>query len=321
MKKIFILLSVVCAMALVSCSNDDLAEENEKKVTKWSDIKFDITVADLAGGPATRAAKKSWEEGDKINIWFDDMDVMSLMYGGLPIAKGLAELTLTYQEDGTWKPEFDKFYATHISNDTGKHDGFFYTIKGEGILHCLYEGSNDISKYGVNASGSDYIFYMPTNNGAPITPLMCWGRCLDEKNNQIPATYTYDEETQTITATIDSWTMLTMIQVVVYGLDSSKASNYTLSCNNMYNVSSIYVNSEEGEFYSDGETEEPTCGVSNDDGVAFCFNDMVENAEDFVFTLSDGTNTYSYTATPKEPVTTSSDAVKFIKIDKSKFGL
>lgn len=341
MKKIFILLSAVCAMSFVSCSNDDITEENENKVINLSDIKFNITVADLAGNPATKAAKTAWVTGDKINIWIDDLDVMSLKGNNV----GRAELTLTYN-GSSWDTEFDKFYAEHPTQ------GLLCTLdkKTTGVLNCLYEGTNDISNYFVNASNSVYTFTpvkwkcakcgteinpndeecsnpecreenkTPASTPTNIFPLMC---CADN----VP--YTYDEATKTITATIGGWTMLTMIQVVVPGLDSKNASKYSLSCYNVYNLNSVTKtyqgNGKYGLFYGDTEYSGcPTCGVSNADGVAFCFYDVDEyydptdyDPTDYdytlTFTLSDGKDTWTYDPGSRN-FETSSDAVKFIKL-------
>lgn len=300
MKKTFIIIAAVCA-ALVSCSKDNGLENGNDPAQeiKASDIKLNISVADLGGD--TKAAKTGWVAGDKINLWIDDMDVMSLIGDG----KGRAELTLTY--DGTnWAGSFDEYYATHAS-------GLLHTIKPTGKLNCLYEGSNDISKYSVVISGYDYTFTLPVKVSAPITPLVCYAN----------AGYTYNSVTNILSAEIEvsDWTALTMIQVVVAGLDSSKAEDYTLSCDNMYNMPGIDIYSDSGYVYAvdPGDTDYPTCGVSNSDGVAFCFYDVWDSDGPFKFTLKDGTNTWTYTAS--KTLTTDASAVKFISIDKSNFGL
>ena len=332
MKKIFILLSVVCAMSFVSCSNDDITEENENKVINLSDIKFNITVADLSGNPATKAAKTGWVTGDKINIWIDNLDVISLMGNNV----GRAELTLTYN-GSSWDAEFDKFYAEHV-DEYGEPNGLSHTLEGKtsGILNCLYEGTNNISNYFVYCADDVYTFTpvkwkcakcgteinpndeecsnpecreenkTPASTPTNIFPLMC---CADN----VP--YTYDKATQTITATINGWTMLTMIQVVVPGL-TGDASNYTLSCDNMYTLNSVTKTYQDingyGEFCGDYPGD-PTAGVSNKDGVAFCFCDVCDPTEPFNFTLSNGTDTWTYDAGYRD-IETSSDAVKFIKL-------
>ncbi|MDO5321619.1 MAG: fimbrillin family protein [Bacteroidia bacterium] len=340
MKRTFIIIAAVCA-ALTSCSKNIgyLDDNGPAPEVHASDIKLNINVAEIGGG--TKAAKTGWVEGDKINIWIDDLDVISLMGDN----KGRAELVLTYTS-GKWVAVFDEFYKTH-TDDKNELDGLFHTIKDEGVLNCLYEGSNDISNYKVDAANYIYTFtpvkwvwkcekcgeendfgsdkcakcdeYKP-DGAAPVSnniiQLMC---CADN----VP--YTYDGTT--LTATITGWTVLTMVQVVVDGLDKTKASSYTLSCDNMYSISSITKTYQDnnglGDFVVSGyDYDVPTLGVSNKDGVAFCFYDVVDQSGDgpFKFTLNDGTTNYVHTDDTNTLIT-SSEIVKFIKLDKAYFGL
>ncbi|MDO5446390.1 MAG: hypothetical protein Q4F34_01250, partial [Prevotellaceae bacterium] len=274
-------------------------------------------VANLGGNSGTRAAKTGWEEGDKINIWFDDLDVISLVGDHI----GRAELTLTY--NGTsWDAAFDEYYAKHPQ-------GLLYTLDDSHaprILSCFYEGGNSIEDYyavvdneKVNNYTSQpiYKFYPPTKNDVPITPLMCAADHVD---------YTFDGET--ISATIDGWMMLTKVQVVVSGLNKDNASNYTLSCDHMYNIpyaqkihAVVLQNAEYGwfEFYPDDDENlgKPTCGVSNADGVAFCFCDVEDPDGPFTFTLNDGESEKTFTA--YTGVETFDEKVKFIKIAAKNF--
>lgn len=289
MKKISIMIAAVCAV-FASCSNDNGVVDNEPaKEIKASDIKLNISVADMGG--STKAAKTGWVAGDKINIWIDDMDVMSMIGDCI----GRAELTLTYDGE-KWTGAFDEYYATNAA-------GLTYTIKEAGVLNCLYEGGNKISDWSVAIADKDYTFSAPSNGAAPITPLVCFTQ----------VGYEYDSTTQTLSAKIGGWFVLTMIQVVVPGLESSKAENYTLGCDNMYNMLGVSVNSEFGDAYADYCDTDPTCGVSNADGVAFCFYDIYDSVEPYTFTLSDGTNTWVYEAGKKE-IETSSEKVYFIKL-------
>lgn len=342
MKKVFILIATIC-MAFVSCSKDNGFVDGGKPAQEFnvSDIKLNFNVAEMIGG-GTKAAKTNWEEGDKINLWFDDLDVISLKGDQI----GRAELVLTYT-GGEWKAEFDDFYATH-TDDKGKLDGLLWTLenKNNRTVKCLYEGSNNIGNYHVYIDQYDYTF-TPVQwfwkcqkcNEENAFELGKCQKCGEDKpsndkdlklvhvpNNIVPLMsfsaqdYTYDENTKTITIdTIQNWSMLTMIQVTVAGLDSAEANNYTLSCNNMSNVQSIYINGESTDSYANNGYD-PTRGVSNADGVAFCFYDTDYCGEeaDYEFTLSDGTNTWIHTTYAKT-IETSSDNVKFISINKSKF--
>lgn len=312
MKKTFILIAAVCA-ALASCTKNNgyLDGNGPAPEIDASDIKLNINIAEIGGG--TKAAKTGWVEGDKINIWFDDLDVISLMGDN----KGRAELVLTYTS-GKWVAVFDEFYKTHTDGDN-KFDGLFHTIKENGVLNCLYEGSNNISNYYVAVAGYEYTFtpgkwiddtHIPNNT----IPLMC---CAN-------VAYSYNSVTKTVTANIriSDWTMLTMIQVVVAGLDNSKASSYTLSCNNMYNLTGVYINGVSGVVYAlaPNDTNYPTSGVSNADGVAFCFYDVWDDSANasFMFTLKkDGGSTKTYTTT--QTLATDSEVVKFIKISEESF--
>lgn len=299
MKKSFLFIAAFCMVASVSCTKEVETADDSMIMTSQG-IRLNIKVADTPATPGTRAAKTGWVAGDKINIWFDDLDVMSLIGDN----KGRAELTLTY-DGNDWTGEFDEFYSKDPS-------GLFYTLNSEGVLNCLYEGSDSIEDYYVYIENYDYTFYSKKNgDDAPITPLMCWADSV---------VYSYDEAAKTIEAEISGWTMLTKVQVVVAGLNSADASKYTLSCNNLNIFPGVSINSETGDVYCvDYDYDVPTAGVSNTDGVAFCFYDVVEYPElEYEFTLSYGTDTWFYNAGEKDLVT-SDKAVQFIKIDSSKF--
>ena len=88
--------------------------------------------------------------------------------------------------------------------------------------------------------------------------------------------YTYDSVSRELTATIDEWTFLTTLQVVVSGLTGSP-ENYVLSCTELHCAYALYYYDHfdmSNAGYGGGPTSYGAgwCGgVENADGVAFNF--------------------------------------------------
>lgn len=279
MKKIIIALAALAAaFGLVSCNKEQI----ENNIS--NEIKVNINVSEISSA-ATKAAKTGWEVGDKLNIWFDETNYAN------------PDLVIKY--DGSeWKKD-----AT--ATVSGKEPA------ASGNLIVLFEGYNDWSKY----THSSATLYSKTEKFAGTQNGYVYTQPLAYTNDNVIA-YTY--ASGTLAANLDSWKSLTKIQVVVTGLDTSKASDYALKVNNVYrclvrfNSTSLAI---ESETYG-----KPTMGVANEDGVAFCFADPTSSLTNWTFTLLDldTMTSKSYTVSGKS-FDTGTSKVAAIKIDASKF--
>lgn len=72
MKKVFSVLAAaaVAALGILSCSKEQMAETTPSE----EGIQLNITVAEFDGtaDAETKAVKKGWAKGDKLNIWYDE---------------------------------------------------------------------------------------------------------------------------------------------------------------------------------------------------------------------------------------------------------
>lgn len=279
MKKIFALISVaMLALGFTACYNDTEAFEGGKA----KQVKLNITVGNLNDEASSRAIKTGWENGDKLNIWFDEVTITSTV----------PDLTLTY--DGS------EWTAGTLNK----------TPNASGSLYVLYEGYNDLSQYTAISNGLRPTYQMVNDKLTFAQPIAY--------TNLSAISYTY--ESNTLTANLNSWMSLTKYQVVVTGLDPAQASNYALKETELTNgyvafFSSRFqaTNTGEGNY---------VLGVNNTDGVAFYFFGQRSGgaAKDWTFTLKDiaaGTEkTYTKESTS---LNSGMSSVKGIKIAASKF--
>ena len=147
-------------------------------------------------------------------------------------------------------------------------------------------------------------------------------------NNLIVASngisYTYDGSK--LTANINSWNHLAEIQVVVSGLASADAANYTLACDKFTPLSGNgYTVGSDAITASKGTKGAVATGIANSDGVAFVFatSDYSASEQNFLFTLTKTTDAlasrkvkgYSVNKT----LTASTSAIKAISIADTSF--
>lgn len=111
--------AAVAAFGISSCSKE-LEETTTQEEAK--ELILDITVANLDGSVETRAVKKDWEVGDRINIWFDSH------MGKIP------DMVIKY--DGA---EWHRDLSAAVSGLTPEAES--------GRIKYCYDGSNDLSKY------------------------------------------------------------------------------------------------------------------------------------------------------------------------------
>lgn len=236
MKKLLLLLAGTAMLSLLSCTKTMAPADGPVQVK--------ISVAGMS--PDTKAIKTAWTDGDKINIWFGDAT-----WSVLP------QLVLTYS-GGSWN-------ASDVDASL---------LSASGTFKALYEGSN--AMFG-EAIDSEYAFFPEgpvfkasgmEYDARPCTPYMSCAK--DE------VAYTFDSVSRELTATIDEWTFLTTLQVVVSGLTGSP-ENYVLSCTELHCAYALYYYDHfdmSNAGYGGGPTSSGAgwCGgVENADGVAFNF--------------------------------------------------
>ena len=88
-------------------------------------IILDLNILGFEGAGDTKAVKKGWVKGDKLNLWFDDWNYTEQANNPTP------DLVITY--DGT------KWTAGKLA--AGR------SLKSSGKFSVMYEGFNDLSKY------------------------------------------------------------------------------------------------------------------------------------------------------------------------------
>lgn len=138
MKKIVMLMAAaVAAFGISSCSKE--IEDNTPTQEEAKEFTLDISVANLDGSVETRAVKKGWEVGDRINIWFDRN------YQATP--------DLVIKFDGNdWHRD-----ATLSSGNS--------PVIGGGYIKYFYEGFNDLTKYP----------YLTNDGSGPATSNLFYG--------------------------------------------------------------------------------------------------------------------------------------------------
>lgn len=297
MKKAYIIVAAIAALFLFpSCNKMETDIQPEKVSVK-------IKVADFDA--ATKAVKTSWAEGDKINIWFNDVPAGHYSYW-----KELPHLVLTYTS-GSWS-------ASSVDEEL---------LSASGTFKAVYEASNAMF---ASIIDSDYAYY-PRGTDFKHTELAynswTYTRSLSCFANGI--TYTYNSSTHTLSGTISGWQFATRLQIVVTGLNTADPDRYALTFDGERQVD--YADA----LYCVGTDITPsasaTCngiktsgwsnGEANPDGIAFCFY-RAYNSESKLFTmyLVDKTAKKTYKFSKTTAIDTPDNSVKSIKLDISLFG-
>lgn len=228
-----LLAAAAAALTMASCQKNE-SLETEDSAAAEEVVSLDISVGGLDGGDAaTKAIKKGWAVGDKINIWYDNNSAET------------PDLVIRY--DGTaWMIDDEAAVS-------GK------TPAASGTLNALYEASNDFSS---NYSAG-YFHVSQRIVGSNVYPIPM-GACAKS------IAYTFSDGR--LTSAIDSWTFLSNLQVVITGIDPSEAENYGLRImvGSSFVSSSIsgYRRTYSG-FSGNNHIGEFALGTANEDGVAF----------------------------------------------------
>ena len=278
MKKIFAILMAVFAIAVVSCSKEDLndivsadPQENDSET-----IKINITFPG-----ETKAAKNAWVAGDKLNIWFqvnESTDHLS------------PDLVITY-DGSTWKAGSLRSGAT-------------LSASGDNMT-LLYEGHNNIiscDNYNYYNGSAWYSFYAKDYHNVYSNGLIFYAYNIK---------YTYSDNT--LSATISEWQYATRFKVLIKNNNNGMIHNpneYILQVvNNSTDPISypgsrgaIVIRREYGRIdVNNGSSnyEGRVSGFQEADGIAFYYTSFNATNADITFSLRDINNgtvkTYSVT--------------------------
>lgn len=286
MKKIAILAAMLAAFSFVSCEKEINPIDENTPVEKQK-ITVNISVGALSDEPGTRAIKKNWAEGDKVNIWFDNA-----YWTVLP------QLVLTYTGNSWTASDVDE----SVLQETG------------GTLKAVYEASNSMFNTTYNSQYADYPENLTRN---PDNNLIVYNTVMTCYANNLA--YSYNQTERTLSGTI-TWKYATTFQVVVTGLENNNPERYMLKCKHLQKIGSLAYSSNNGIAASSTGNNKFTGGVSNEDGVAFYFMNYSQN-NDYTFELYD-TETqmrFSYTPAIESPISENTSKCYGIKLNFSKF--
>ena len=305
MKRLSIIaMAAIAALLSASCNK---SIEAPMVPAPQGSIILDLDIAGFEGAGDTKAVKKGWAKGDKLNLWFDDWNTEK-------VNNPTPDLVITY--DGK------KWTAGELA--AGR------SLKPNGKFSVVYEGFNDLSKYTpsffsisqffdphIEWYDSDYVHFMP----------------LVFRCEEIGYTYADNK----LSATISGWQTPTALKVLVKGLDSAEAESYILQ--------TAYVTTPGTEKYADcigsitvrvsdscptfgnvsSNSKGYMGGVPDVDGVAFYYNGCNFTNADVEFRLFKKNATSGFEKTTKAPkftgktLKTDGNSIKGIVIDKSKF--
>ena len=273
-------------------------------------IILDLDIAGFEGTGDTKAVKKGWADGDKLNLWFDDWNYNEQKNNPTP------DLVITY--DGS------KWTAGELAADR--------SLKPSGKFSVLYEGGNDLSASNSYWHSSIQFFEYPAQWVAEIGERVNYYHMICCKEN---VSYTYSGNK--LTATISGWKTPSAFKVLVKGLDLAAAGDYALQTvdvttpgaekyPNTFGGFCVKPGSEFPEFFNTGGNYKGgVCGVLDADGVAFYYAGCDFNNATVEFRLFKKDAGGNFVRTAKAPkftgktLKTDGKSIKGIVIDNSKF--
>lgn len=306
MKRLSII-AVTAIAALLSASCNKSIETPMVPAPQGSII-LDLDIAGFAGD--TKAAKKGWAKGDKLNLWFDDWNYTARADNPTP------DLVITY--DGS------KWTAGELA--AGR------SLKPSGKFSVLYEGGNNLSVCNSYWYLGKQFFEYPYLWVDEIGERLYYYHMIYSKKDVI---YTYSGNK--LTATIADWHTPSAFKVLVKGLDPAAAGNYALQTVDVTISGAEKYPDTFGGFCVVPGSEFPefsnTCrnykggvgGVPDADGVAFYYNGCNFTTADVEFRLfkKNASGKFEKTAnakfTGKTLVVDDDKKTIGIVIDKSKF--
>ena len=271
-------------------------------------IILDLDIAGFEGAGDTKAVKKGWAVGDKLNLWFDDWNYKEQKNNPTP------DLVITY--DGS------KWTAGELA--AGR------SLKSSGKFSVLYEGFNKLSEYTPSFSAISQFFdpHIEWYDGCSVyfEPLVFGCEYID---------YIYADNK--LTATISGWQTPTALKVLVKDLNSADAESYILQTANVTTSGTKYASCVGGIAVSVSNSC-PTFGhgssnykgyvggVPDKEGVAFYYNSCNFTSGDIEFRLFKKNASGNFEKTAKAPkftgktlVAVDSEKTIGVAIDNSKF--
>ena len=267
MKRLSII-AVTAIAALLSASCNKSIETPIVPAPQGSII-LDLNIAGFEGAGDTKAVKKGWAKGDKLNLWFDDWNYNEKANNPTP------DLVITY--DGA------KWDARALA--AGR------SLKPRGKFTVLYEGFNDLTKYESEFDNGGQIYLAPSD---------LIGGVRVRQNNIVyyKASLDYTYADNKLTATISDWVTISGVKILVKGLKPAEAANYGLCAKNTtagkcfdeiggFSIDPKYVSSTycPKVFALSGNNVGYVQGVPDTDGVAFYYREANFTNADIEFRL------------------------------------
>ena len=280
MKRLSIIaMAAIAALLSASCNK---SIETPVVPAPQGTIILDLDIAGFEGTGDTKALKKGWAVGDKLNLWFDNWNTEKAN-------NPTPDLVITY--DGT------KWTAGKLA--AGR------SLRPSGEFTVLYEGFNDLTKYESKFDNGGQIYLAPSD---------LFGGLRVRQNNIVyhkaRLDYTYNSADNKLTATISDWETYSGVKILVKGLDPKEAANYILNAKNI--TTGKYLEEIGGlsidpayycpQVYSlSGSYSGHVLGVPDTDGVAFYYREADFTTADIEFRLFKKNASGDFEQTAKAP--------------------
>ena len=215
-------------------------------------IILDLDIAGFEGTGDTKAMKKGWTVGDKLNLWFDDWNYKEKENNPTP------DLVITY--DGS------KWTVGALASGR--------SLKPSGKFSVVYEGFNNLTKYDSKFDNGGQLYYAPSDRFGGLivrqNNIVYYKYCLD---------YTYADNK--LKATISDWETYSGVKILVKGLNPAEAANYILNAKNitadefLFEIAGFSIDPQPSYyphvFSLVGSYSGYVLGVPDTDGVAFYY--------------------------------------------------
>ena len=310
MKRIsIIIVAAFAAMLSASCSK---SIETPAAPSPGEGIILDFNIAGFDGAGDTKAVKKGWADGDKLNLWFDDWNYTAQANNPIP------DLVITY--DGS------KWTAGALA--AGR------SLKPNGKFTVLYEGFNDLTKYDSKFESGGQAYCPPSDLFGGLRVRQC-----NIVYHKTSLDYTYADNK--LTATISDWETYSGVKVLVKGLNPAEAANYGLRAEyfeggtgkTLLNWSGFSIDPTYASYtyypkvrVVAGNNSGCVLGVPDADGVAFYYREARFTNADIEFRLfKKNAASGKFDEAAKAPkftgktLVTDGKSINGIVIDKSKF--
>ena len=302
MKKTIILAGFALMAAFSSCNKSEMPE-----AATTDGIKLNITVADLS--PETKAVKKGWENGDRLNLYFEGWNesATSANYQKEP------DMILKY--DGSkWQIESQVASLSSRLKESG------------GQFTALWESSNDLMNYPILQWYNNSVWYHQLETAFNYENYRYNANHSYMLVSSPGVGYTFDGST--LTANISIWTFDIKFKVLIKTEDGTVKKNdknlvlqVKIGDAKYAEARGAVVVYAKGLSILNGSSNNNGLqgAVAESDGLAFYYRYCeATDSDKIVFTLIDTSNgnKKQYTVTGKS---LTADSFKAISIDYSKF--